>query len=208
MVSDGRAAVLRPGDGQGRSPSIHSQNGHVVGTFAIAWTARGAVACWAARFLLPAAGRDRVPLTRDATISLLGWLLLVAHTLCAFHFAHHWCHAAAYEHTARRTLETVGRHWGGGLYANYATIAVWAVDLAMLFNAQRRGRTVPRWWRWTADALIGFMILNATVVFGPRGWRWAAAVAIGIALFQNWRRRRVASPAAANDRPEHRPPPL
>lgn len=103
----------------------------------------------------------------------LGWLLLVAHTLCAFHFEHHWSHAAAVAHTARQTAEIVGWNWGGGLYVNYVTIALWGVDLVVQSVCRRLGRLPRRWWTWLANGGIGFVMLNATVVFGPRGWRVA-----------------------------------
>jgi hypothetical protein len=58
------------------------------------------------------------------TIALLlrasiGCLAYLAHLAAAFHFAHGWSHAQAYEHTALRAWEVTGWRWGGGVYVNY-----------------------------------------------------------------------------------------
>jgi hypothetical protein len=102
-------------------------------------------------------------------LSACGWLLLVAHTVCAFHFQHGWSHAAAYVHTARRTADLVGWEWGGGLFVNYVTIAVWGVDVVVLGRAASRKAPPPRLWTMLAAGWIGFVIINATLVFGPGG---------------------------------------
>src|SRR6266700_4246784 len=39
-----------------------------------------------------------------------------SHVVSAFHFHHHWSHAAEYEETARRTAELFGVRSGAGLY--------------------------------------------------------------------------------------------
>src|SRR5690242_8324442 len=52
-----------------------------------------------------------------------GWLVLLLHVILAFHFYHHWSHADAW----RRTQEQSG--YGNGIYANYALIGVWGLDV-------------------------------------------------------------------------------
>jgi hypothetical protein len=106
----------------------------------------------------------------------LGWGLLVLHVACAFQFLHQWSPVAAYEHTARRTAEAVGWYWGGGLYFNYATLAIWGADVVVVAAAYRRGRPAPRLWSLFAAGWVGCMVVNATLVFGPRWWWWVAAV--------------------------------
>jgi len=111
-------------------------------------------------------------------------LFYLAHVVAAFHFYHGWSHAAAYEHTARRTAEVVGLDWGGGLWWNYAFGAVWLGDILW-----RRGR--PAWLGVAVQAFLAFMAFNATVVFETGAIRWLGLAATGV-LLTTWlvRRRR------------------
>jgi hypothetical protein len=109
-----------------------------------------------------------------------GAVLLVVHTLAVFHYIHGWSQDAALAHTARQTAALTGLDWGGGLYVNYAFIALWVFDAGV-------------WWRTPAayerrtplarDALLAiflFMFVNAGIVFahGPARWLGIAAVAV------------------------------
>jgi len=101
---------------------------------------------------------------------ILGCLFYLAHVAAAFHFHHHWSHTAAYEHTARRTAEVVGLHWGGGLWWNYAFGAVWLGDV--LWRWRR-----PAWMTAAIHAFLGFLAFNATVVFETGLIRWLGVAA-------------------------------
>lgn len=152
------------------------QRAETVGDTLIDWTARVAVGCFLVRLLLLGRPRRGVAAGRlEVGIWTAGWLLLAAHTACAFHFRHHWSHAAACNHTARRTLEAVGWDWGGGVWFNYLTLAVWGADVVMLWKSRLGGVPTPRWWTRLAVGWIGFMVLNATVVFGARWW-WIVGI--------------------------------
>lgn len=87
-------------------------------------------------------GRER-PMWRVAFTGLwtVACLLLAAHMAAAFHFLHGWSHSAAWRHTATRTGEEIGFYWGGGIYANYLALALWATDVVM------------RWWKIAADKI-------------------------------------------------------
>ena len=100
-------------------------------------------------------------------------VLLVTHVLAAFHFEHNWNHTAALRHTAEQTARVTGINWGGGLYFNYAFLMLWFVDVAFLWRAP--DRTHPRLHQFTNLACV-FMVINATVVFGPRWWIWPVTV--------------------------------
>ncbi len=104
-------------------------------------------------------------------------VVFILHVLCAFHFVHHWSHAAAYAATARQSAEVMGLNWGGGLFWNYAFTLVWIADAVWWWLARQTYEARPRSIEWLVQGFMGFMWFNATVVFG-HGWvRWAGAVA-------------------------------
>ncbi len=135
------------------------------------WTVRLAMALyvvslalrWSARCRRPWLGRPWLGMARLAWTG--GCILFLAHVACAFNFFHGWSHAAAYQHTARRTEETIGIFWGGGLYLNYAFTLVWLADVLWWWRGleqyERRGRAVE----WGVQAFLAFMAFNGTVVF-------------------------------------------
>jgi hypothetical protein len=99
-------------------------------------TAALAIVAWAAAEWL----RRRGPRNAEAAARILwtaGVVLLGAHTLAAFHFVHGWSHQAAADETARQTAELIGLRWSGGVFVNYAFLAMWAADAG--------------WW-WAAPA--------------------------------------------------------
>ena len=158
------------------------------GDHMIALTAQFAVACYALALLL-AARQRAVP---TPSVAVAGWwtaglLGLTAHMACAFHFLHHWSHAAALKHTAQRTAEVTGWDWPGGLYINYAFLLFWAVDAVHVWR-EALGRTpvASQLWRRVVHGMFLFMMFNATVVFGP--WHWTVASVVFVALWWGTRR--------------------
>ena len=116
----------------------------------------------------------------------LAFLIYLSHLAAAFSFYHAWSHAAAWEHTARRTKETLGVDWGGGVWFNYAFTLAWAVDVVCLWL-----RPVDPFarWRWIAfawRAWFALVVFFATVVFETGGTRWLSALVLtllGVAFF-------------------------
>ena len=107
-----------------------------------------------------------------------GCVLYLSHVACAYHFVHHWSHVAAIEFTARRTYQTIGIDWGGGLYVNHFYLAVWVVDVILWWRGgalspARRNRRVEA----ALQFFFAFMWFNATVVFGTGPIRWVGAAA-------------------------------
>jgi hypothetical protein len=141
------------------------------------------VAIWIALALLAVAELARAnPSRRWARgASLLGWLLLVAHVLLALHVAHGWRHGSALEATARQTREVYGLDWGGGLYLNYAFLALWACELGR-WNATP---SAARRWLWRGAVLL--LVANGAIVFAV-GWRRALGGLITLALLGAWMR--------------------
>ncbi|MFG0335706.1 MAG: hypothetical protein ACF8TS_20290 [Maioricimonas sp. JB049] len=141
------------------------------GNLLVAWTARLAIAAWGLRLLHDVA-RPRRPVPRAiCLIWTTGSLLNLLHVLVAFHHVHAWDARAAWDHVARQTAEVTGWHWGGGLYINYAFTLLWLADVAGTWLAYRRQRVLPAWYVGSLHAVFAFMVLNATVVFGPSVWK-------------------------------------
>lgn len=119
--------------------------------------------------------------------STTGCVALVAHTISAFHFYHDWSQASAYREVERQTAEVTGAAWGGGLFINYAFLAVWIADTVWWWRGLEVYRQRP--WLITAawHGLFVFMLFNATVVF-KAGWvRWLG-VGLCAVLFWLWRK--------------------
>ena len=168
-----------------------------IGELLTRWTVRLSVACYVLRLSVDAT-RWGVRHARQAARWLwtAAYALSVAHVICAFQFYHEWSHHAAYEHTARQTFEAVGIDWGGGLYFNYLFIGVWMCDVIawwLVGDASQNLRPVY----WAVQAVAAFMVVNATIVFGPPFWQWVAlAVAVDLLFIQIVRQRRRADHAS------------
>ena len=127
---------------------------------------------------------------RGDSAARFAWTLavisLIAHFICAFQFYHGWSHDAAYRDTARQTEELTGLDWGGGLFINYAFLAIWIVDIGWWWL---RGLDSYRARPWRLiiiwHGLLILIIFNATVVFEDGIVRWLG-LAICIVLFLTW----------------------
>jgi hypothetical protein len=163
-----------------------------MGIFLMIWTARLAMVCYLARLCVAAARSAERPGRGECILWTAGCALLWVHILLAFAVALEWSMDAAYRHTAERTAAVTGWDWGGGLYVNFAVAALWTMDVAWIWRCRARGNPPPKAWSWGLHPVLGFVILNATVVFGPQIWRWIAAV-FGAALIVALRIRAVRS---------------
>ena len=72
---------------------------------------------------------------------LTGVALLAVHITMAMAIVHGWSHAAAVAATARTTNAVFGVDWGGGVYANYLFLIVWAAE--------------TMWWRASPSSYAG-----------------------------------------------------
>ncbi|MBI1345074.1 hypothetical protein GC163_02165 [bacterium] len=153
-----------------------------------AWTARIAVGCYLARFLIDMARpRDVVWQARGRRIWTIGWIVFCLHVLAAYHFYHHWSRAAAWEHTREQTLLKTGWDSGVGLFVNDLFLLVWLVDLVLWWRDINRPQ--QRGWYVPTQSFLLFIVINATVVFGPPGWiPVAIGVMIAAGVLKFWRR--------------------
>jgi hypothetical protein len=160
----------------------------------VIWTARLAVAAYLTAIGMFLAGKSRrsVRIVRTA-----GFAIFCLHVMAAFHFVHHWSHAAALQHTAEQTKELFGWNWGGGIWFNYLFLVLWGVDV--LFGWVRlasRDSTDNRLSKFSLviHLYMAFIVLNATVVFGPAWWSpvmLVLAVLFAGLAFRQRRRKRV-----------------
>ena len=127
-----------------------------------------------------------------------GAALCAIHVTLAMGLAHGWSHSSAVIATARQTKAVYGLDWGGGVFANYAFVAVWAFD-AWRWRA-RTDRPSPRsdTLTWTTRVFFLVMILNGAVIFaaGPRRILGAALVAALIWIWRPVRRDGLTSAAS------------
>ena len=156
------------------------------------WITIGAYASGSVAFAL-ASRRSRADSAAESrwdSVARVGWTIavisLVAHFICAFEFYHHWSHASAYRDTARETEEVTGLDWGGGLFINYAFLAIWITDIGWWWL---RGLDSYRARPWALTilwhALLILIIFNATVIFEDGIVRWLG-LAISITLCFVW----------------------
>ncbi|REJ95009.1 MAG: hypothetical protein DWQ34_07325 [Planctomycetota bacterium] len=156
------------------------------------WSVRLAVGCYLGRVLLDVAfGRSGRGMAAKRRLWTAGCVLYLLHVACAFTFFHNWSHADAYRHTAEQTAAATGLNWGGGLYFNYAFTLLWVFDTVRWWLG---GLTAPV--RSTAyfrllHAVFAFMMINATIVFGPPIWRWLAPAVLAAFGFAYLARRRT-----------------
>lgn len=119
----------------------------------------------------------------------IGGLFYLAHVFVAFGAIHGWSHARAWEHVSTRTEELTGVASGAGLILNHLATVIWLVDIICWWRD-------PNWWkrpisRWLLHPYFGFLVVQATVVFGPPPWRIVAVVWGIIAVGVGWQSRRA-----------------
>jgi len=112
----------------------------------------------------------------------LAWLAYVIHVGMAFHFYHHWSHAAAVEHV--RSVSGVGE----GIFVSHFFTLVWTADvLYWWLRPDAYAQRSP----WIGRMLHGFMlfvVFNGTVVYEEGPIRWAGVVMfVELAAVAWWR---------------------
>ncbi len=125
-------------------------------------------------------------MTHARIVWTAGAILLLVHALAVFHYVHHWSQDAALDHTARQTAALTGLHWGGGLFVNYAFIALWLWDAAAWWaNPDAYARRSDR-SRTLLLAIFLFMFVNGGIVFAHGPARLVGLIAVGAVV---WARR-------------------
>lgn len=140
------------------------------------WSVRLSMLAYAAALALRLLGRSNSTARLFWTI---GFALLIAHTIAVFGVYHDWSHDAAVTHTARRTAERTGWNWGGGLYFNYAFLALWGFDALWWWLRPASYLRRPRWIEFLIQGYLAFIAVNATIVFAAGTVRW---ISVGISI--------------------------
>ncbi len=154
----------------------------------VRWTARVALALYAVAMACWLSGRQR----RGAEwLAGLAWTagcgFCLVHVATAFHFYHHWSHAAAYREIARQTAELLGFAYGGGIYFNYAFALAWVTDVLRWWQGPKRHSRRARALRAALHVFLAFIVFNATVIFKTGALRWLGLAAT-VSLLLLWRR--------------------
>jgi hypothetical protein len=125
--------------------------------------------------------QGRVPSMRWWWTLGCGWQWL--HVAIAFHVVHAWSHQTAWEHT--RQLGGVG----DGIYINYVFSIAWLLDCVWMW-CERIGKTVRlQWWRWGLQLFMGFILFQATVIFGTSIGRMLGVMTVVGLVISGSRRR-------------------
>jgi hypothetical protein len=152
-------------------------------------TAALSIVAWvAAEWLKRRARRNRDRAAR--AIWTAGAVLLAAHTLAAFHVVHLWSHEAAAAETARQTAALTGIDWGGGIFVNYAFLAVWAADAGWWWAAPVSYRNRSRTIDTALFLFFVFMFVNGAIVFADGAMRLLGAAAVTVVLWSWYRSKR------------------
>lgn len=160
------------------TPAMYASVWLALGAFALGETAQGRT---------PPSASPRAAFGFHA----FGLVLMVAHVLIAMGWVHGWSHDAAVIATARQSAAVYGLAWGGGVWVNYAFVALWTIDVWRLGLDVRRGRLSPPLPAPIALARRAFylvMFVNAAVVFAG-GVRRGLGAALVVMLLWAWRPR-------------------
>jgi len=110
-------------------------------------------------------------------IWVVGCLLALVHGLAVFGYVMDWSHQAAVEDTIRRTRQSIGVPFGGGVYFNYAFWVIWTFDATWWCGWPDRYRRRSLWWDLLVIGYLWFIAFNATVVFESGAVRWLGLAA-------------------------------
>ncbi len=157
------------------------------------WMTRGtvwlALSLYVAGEIVKTARRGGGSFRAARWLNTAGCLAFLAHVAAAFHFYHHWSHAAAYAETARQTAEFSGWNWGGGLYINYTFAFVWLGEVIWSWTNPLGYLQRSNWKTWAVGGFFLFMMFNGAVVFVRGGLRWFG-LALCLTLVGYWWPRR------------------
>jgi hypothetical protein len=135
-----------------------------------------AIAAWAAAECLRVARRPA--LARVAWTA--GAAAMIVHSLAAFAVFYGWDHETAVALTARQTAALTGIAWGGGLYVNYALLAIWSADAIWAWVSPVSYAQRPAALDIAVRGFLYFMFVNGAIVFADGWMRALGMLAVGL----------------------------
>lgn len=151
----------------------HLTNSPTLGDDLIRYTVRLSLALYAAAAMLMMAmdGDDWTAKSPRGDwarwLWTLAWLTFIVHLGMAFHYFHHWSHAHAMQHTARRS------GLAEGIYVSHLFTLLWTCDVLTWWLRPQVYARRAAWIGRTLHAFMIFMIFNGTVVYETGLIRWA-----------------------------------
>jgi hypothetical protein len=127
-------------------------------------------------------GRSPVSDRRARASWTIGIILALVHVVLAFDLVYAWNHEAAVEATVRQAADRFGSGWRGGIYVNYAFLAVWLGDVCWWWLAPGMRAARPRGVEAVRFAFFVFMFLNGAVVFAAGLGRVIGVVSLSAVL--------------------------
>jgi len=162
------------------------------------------LAAWAAAECVRLGNREG---SRAVTAARSLWtaacVLAFLHVALAFELRHGWSHAAALDDTARQTEELLGVRVGGGIFANYLFLAVFALDVLWWWIRPASFAGRPKGLDAAVRLFLFFMYANGAVVFthGPmRAVGLLCLIAVTVAFVLGRAYSVTSKPASGPDR--------
>jgi hypothetical protein len=125
----------------------------------------------------------------------LAWLAYLVHLATSMHFAHHWSHADAMQHTRDRS------GIGEGIYVSHFFTLVWTLDVAWWWLLSESYARRSPWLDRLLHSFMAFIIFCGTVVYEAGFIRWAGLgrfALLGVAFVFRGKARSPLSKCAAH----------
>jgi prepilin signal peptidase PulO-like enzyme (type II secretory pathway) len=107
----------------------------------------------------------------------LGCAMFLIHVAVAFHFAHRWQHANAFQHVQNTS------DFGPGIFVSYFFTLLWTADAIWMTTRPTSYVARPRWLGWAVHGFMAFITFNGTAVFGHGLMQW---VSVGVFAVLGW----------------------
>jgi hypothetical protein len=121
---------------------------------------------------------------------LAGALLALTHSIAAFGVFYQWSHATAERLTALQAAQLTGLNVSGGIYVNYAFVAIWLID-AIWWSARPAGyERRPRALSLAIRLFLFAIVVSGAIVFADGMARIVGIAAVGFVGIMRLRRAR------------------
>jgi hypothetical protein len=121
----------------------------------------------------------------------VGVALALLHVVLAFHVVYGWSHDAAAAATARQAMDRFGWSWRGGVYVNYAFLAMWCADVVWWWVTPASHASRSRALEMARRVFFTFMFINGAIVFASGIGRLVGIASVTLVLLATrpgWRK--------------------